>query len=236
MNRIKRIKSFINWLSKESLGKDSVESVYDDLAKSRTYDKMIKYEARKNVLRNSIKDYDFSDKSILDLACGTGVFIDALSDTKNARIVGVDLSNEMLKIAKDRLQHIEYLELVKNSFLEVEFHKNSFDYILMANASRFIPKGQEQLFFNNVLNWLKDDGIFFIVSDFLLVNEHIGRPISEIYNLFANKENFNPNTAWDHKLKRFLKKYFEIVDSKYVNWMNSSLVNHKIYFCNKTNI
>jgi malonyl-CoA O-methyltransferase len=58
-----------------------------------------------------------SDYKILDLGCGTGLLFEFL-DRKNLNLIGIDISNEMLKISKAPkiLGDIENLPFKTNSF------------------------------------------------------------------------------------------------------------------------
>ncbi len=73
----------------------------------------------------------------LDLATGTGDLIIALNDIKpNARVVGLDLTYEMLALAPDKLAHSSpgtlALGLVDGDTLDLPFPENTFEAITSA--------------------------------------------------------------------------------------------------------
>ena len=98
--------------------------------------------------------------------------------------------------------------------MDVNFDNNSFDLILLANASRYIPFGKEEEFFTNVRRWLKNDGMFVIHSDFF--GGKFGKLIAPIIMKFTDKKYLNPNTTFDWTLEKELLKYFDIIKKEYI--------------------
>lgn len=47
---------------------------------------------------------DFQEKTILDLACGTGFYSRLLKEKGAAKVVGVDISQEMVNVARQQEQ------------------------------------------------------------------------------------------------------------------------------------
>ena len=66
---------------------------------------------------------------VLDAGCGTGLLVHAMSSTigSQGRIVGVDLSHDMLELAKDRCSELGNVELEQGSVTQLDFDDNSFD-------------------------------------------------------------------------------------------------------------
>jgi len=73
------------------------------------------------------------NQKILEVACGTGiVFKKIVGKNPSGQNVGVDLSPEMLKKAKTRLQKSTYTnyELKGGDVLNLDFPDNSFDLLI----------------------------------------------------------------------------------------------------------
>jgi len=66
---------------------------------------------------------------ILDAGCGTGLLVRDMSSTigSQGRITGVDLSNAMLEVAKNRCSELTNIELKQGSVTQLDFADNSFD-------------------------------------------------------------------------------------------------------------
>lgn len=98
------------------------------------YDKTVKsddsYQAKvilPNLLRILGGEKNIKDKNILDMACGSGYFSNILAEM-GANIVGVDLGNELVKVAK------ENFEIIKNNNKD----KNLFAKYFVGNAEEFL--------------------------------------------------------------------------------------------------
>jgi arsenite methyltransferase len=68
-------------------------------------------------------------EQVLDAGCGTGLLVQAMSGTigSQGRIIGVDFSNDMLDVAKNRCSELANIELQQGSVTELNFADNCFD-------------------------------------------------------------------------------------------------------------
>lgn len=77
---------------------------------------------------------------LLDLCTGTAdIAIEFAQNCPNLKIIGLDLSSEMLKIAREKLARLhlsERIELLEGNALELPFAENSFEVVTMAFALR----------------------------------------------------------------------------------------------------
>lgn len=66
---------------------------------------------------------------VLDAGCGTGLLVHGMSSTigSQGRIVGVDFSDDMLELAKQRCSDLTNIELQQGSVTQLDFDDNSFD-------------------------------------------------------------------------------------------------------------
>lgn len=78
-------------------------------------------------------------KFILDIATGTGDLAIAMAKTEAVKIIGLDLSEQMLNIGKQKIinQHLESkIELIKGDSEQLSFPENHFDAVTAAFGVR----------------------------------------------------------------------------------------------------
>lgn len=68
-------------------------------------------------------------EKVLDAGCGTGLLVHGMSSTigSEGRIVGVDFSEDMLELARNRCADMDNIELQQGSITQLPFADNSFD-------------------------------------------------------------------------------------------------------------
>jgi len=60
-----------------------------------------------NLLETLFKKYNFKPQVILDIACGTGILVRELNK-RNYQVIGVDISPEMIEVAKKNTPNAEF--------------------------------------------------------------------------------------------------------------------------------
>ena len=79
-----------------------------------------------------------SQSTVLDVACGTGEFERLLLDKNpTQRITGVDISEKMLDIARNKCQDYPNVEFYKASANLLPFANHSFDVVVCANSFHY---------------------------------------------------------------------------------------------------
>lgn len=119
--------------------KEQVEEMFDAIAPS--YDRLnrilslrIDKQWRKNVIRLLKKQ---QPQSILDIATGTGDLAIAMSKLKVNKLVGLDLSDQMLKIAKEKANKQQLsIQFIKGDSENLPLAEESFDAITCAFGVR----------------------------------------------------------------------------------------------------
>lgn len=81
----------------------------------------------------------------LDVCCGTGKLVKELACAvgKNGRVVGLDFSENMLKVAEDNLQDFplrEQIELIQGNAMSLPFPDGSFDCVTVGWGLRNVPE------------------------------------------------------------------------------------------------
>ena len=114
----------------------------------------------------SIKEIKIKDNlSILDIGCGTGYSLLKISEkTNNSILSGIDISEEMLKIAKTKTESIKKNKIIlkKASAEKIPFESNFFDYIICTDALHHFINPQAS--FNEMSRILKKGGKIIIAD------------------------------------------------------------------------
>ncbi|HEX2865661.1 MAG TPA: class I SAM-dependent methyltransferase [Ignavibacteriales bacterium] len=86
---------------------------------------------------------DMKGKSVLDLGCGYGWHCRYAAELGAQSVVGIDLSEKMLKVARDRTND-ERITYMRGAIEDINFEKESFDLIISSLAFHYI-KSFEQI-------------------------------------------------------------------------------------------
>lgn len=98
---------------------------------------------------------------ILDIGFGTGVLTKRLYDD-GYEIYGVDFSEKMIEIAKEKMPEARLLRSDFSKGLPQELKRIQFDYIISTYAIHHLTDQEKASFISQLLNSLNDDGIIFI--------------------------------------------------------------------------
>jgi ubiquinone/menaquinone biosynthesis C-methylase UbiE len=87
-----------------------------------------------------ISQHAKAPERILDVACGTGLFAERLlARFPGARVVGVDLSPDMLERARARFNGDERVRWIRSSAERLPVESETFDVVACNNAFHLIP-------------------------------------------------------------------------------------------------
>ncbi|MDF2607114.1 MAG: methyltransferase [Bacillales bacterium] len=130
---------------------------YDDLMKD------VEYENWLSFFENNCKSFDL-DKNIeiLDLGCGTGIFISLLLEMNYKNVYGLDLSDEMLSVAYERLEEQgQYATLFQGDMTEFELDKQFDVIIIFCDGLNYIKSKDDVIkTFRQVKKHLRPGGLF----------------------------------------------------------------------------
>ena len=97
------------------------------------------------------------------MGSGTGRNSNYLAQ-KGAEVVGLEVSDTAIKIAKDRSFQlgvsVDYLK--QNIGMEYPFEDNIFDLVIDITSSNSLNEKERRIYLKEVSRVLKDDGIFFV--------------------------------------------------------------------------
>ena len=99
-------------------------------------------------------------KRILDLACGKGIISKKLAERNNGEVIALDLSSEMIKYAKDRVNDPRVTFINQDYY---SFNADPFDAIICFDA--FPHFLDVEGFVEKTNQLLKDDGLLVIAHD-----------------------------------------------------------------------
>jgi ubiquinone/menaquinone biosynthesis C-methylase UbiE len=101
--------------------------------------------------------------NILDVACGTGRALRAMSTAANAgRLAGVDMSDKMIEEAKDKARDIPNLEYHVASAELLPFTDGTFDHVTVMNAFHHFPNQKKAL--QEIVRVLRPGGHVYIAD------------------------------------------------------------------------
>ncbi|MDY6796091.1 MAG: class I SAM-dependent methyltransferase [Actinomycetota bacterium] len=76
-------------------------------------------------------------ENLLDIGCGTGILLSRILETRDVRVSGIDISKEMLGIARERLG--DRAELVEGDSENLPFGDGEFDLVTWASTFHRFP-------------------------------------------------------------------------------------------------
>lgn len=152
------------------------------------------------VIQTLLKLFDSSNW--LDIACGTGFYLSQFPDHKR---VGLDLSPDMLEVAKSRNKEVLfYNNDYKNGHT---FEADQFDVITsLWWAYTFVDKIDEiDVLISNIRKWLKPDGICFLpVCD---ISRNLLLSTNNIFPYYPSPT--TPVYGGMHRMEAVIWSYFE---------------------------
>src|SRR5690606_34830991 len=139
---------------------DTISGNYDGL--NRVISLGIDKKWRKKVVNYVLQT---KPQSVLDIATGTGDLAISFSDYEIPKIVGFDLSEGMLSIARKKVAKekiAERIEFIQGDSENMPFEENSFDAITVAFGVRNFENLEQGL--SEILRVLKPGGIFVVLE------------------------------------------------------------------------
>lgn len=162
--------------------------IYDELMNEVDYNEWVEY------IEKIIEKENTKVKNILELACGTGNLTIPLTK-KNYDIAGIDISDEMLSVAKQKAER-EGIELVllQQDITELDFEITNLDCVLCAcDGFNYITYDEDlENVFEKSYELLREDGLFiFDISSYyklssILGNNMYGENREEISYMWQN--------------------------------------------------
>ncbi len=163
--------------------KGQVEEMFDNI--SPRYDllnHLLSVNIDKLWRKRTIKKLKtYNPRKVLDIATGTGDFALAATKLGNVEVLGIDISEGMLnvareKIKKKRLEH--QLSVLKADSENLPFENDLFDAAIVGFGVRNFENLEKGL--SEILRVLKPGGVFFILE----FSKPSKTPFKQIYNFY----------------------------------------------------
>jgi ubiquinone/menaquinone biosynthesis C-methylase UbiE len=107
--------------------------------------------------------FDFKDKKVLDLGCGTGRNSNYLAEL-GADVSGIDISSSAIKIARERAEKkgfkVEYI--IGDIGSKYDFKDKSMDLVIDITASNSLSNEEREIYLKETERVLKSNGYFFV--------------------------------------------------------------------------
>ncbi|MDD3341220.1 MAG: class I SAM-dependent methyltransferase [Bacilli bacterium] len=162
-------------------------------------------EIAKKVLNYIPNDFN---GTLLDVPVGTGVFtLPKYTLLTNAKIYGLDYSNDMLKKAKEKFSSLNNVTLMQGDVGKLPFPDKNFDIVMSMNGFHAFPdidKAYEEIF-----RVLKSNGLF--IACYYIKGESI--VTDSLVNLFLSKKGwFTPPFETSDMVKSRLEKMYTDIE------------------------
>ncbi len=149
------------------------------------------YEVRSDYISNFFSQYGSGGKNVLDLACGTGTLC-ALLSAKGYDVTGIDLSADMLTVAKNKCPDSKFICADISDFDISE--KFDFCTCTLDSINHLSDINEVKKCFHSVYNCLKKDGLF--VFDVNTIYKH-NEVLCDNTFVFDEEDFF---LSWDNEL------------------------------------
>lgn len=160
------------------------------------------YNEMLGALINAIPDTKDNPK-VLDLGCGTGnITQKVLERFPDARVTCLDLSENMIEIAKNKLSEYSNIEYIIGDFTQVEI-TDKYDAIISSLALHHIPNDNEkEIMYKEIYDALETEGVFYN-ADVIKANSSYNEKLNNEISLKDMKENgVSDDEIAEHKGKR----------------------------------
>jgi ubiquinone/menaquinone biosynthesis C-methylase UbiE len=96
---------------------------------------------------------------VLDAGCGGGVPVARFLTERGFRVVGVDLSGNMIRLAKENVPQAKF---IKKDMTELDFDEDSFDGLTAFYSVIHVPREKHSGLFETFRKILRPDGVMLI--------------------------------------------------------------------------
>lgn len=122
---------------------------------------VIYFRDYENSPRKATLDWINRQDKVLDLCSGTATTSIGISKYRpDAQIIGIDISNNMLRVAKEKLQkkHIKNVKLYSMDATKTKFINKCFDKVLISLVLHELDESLAEKILREAVRVLKDDG------------------------------------------------------------------------------
>lgn len=219
----------------KELPKDFVPTFFNNTANS--YDRIVYLTTfgKDNVWKHKIIEQLLPEKTVLDLACGTGVLTKQIAEKiPNAKIIGVDITKNYLEKAKEKLIVYENISFVNQDAEKLNLNEK-FDCI----TASYLPKYcTSEVLIKNCIDHLNIGGKM-ILHDFTYPTNRFVRKLWNFYfkllyfigfiipnwkQVFIHLPHIIRTTNWVKEYEETMKNYGLKTYKKELTWNTSTII------------
>ncbi|MCX6579435.1 MAG: class I SAM-dependent methyltransferase [Candidatus Aminicenantes bacterium] len=143
------------------------------------------YEEMMNAIFNELPNENLK---VLEMGCGSGNLTKKISEKRNLKITGVDISERLIANAQKKLDSDSRLDLRVGNILEVDLQSTEFDYIISFLFIHELYPDQREELIKKIKVWSKKKTKI-IIGDIFNIEEPDKREecILEWYNWMVNR-------------------------------------------------
>ncbi|MDR2091300.1 MAG: class I SAM-dependent methyltransferase [Clostridiales bacterium] len=150
-----------------------------------------------------LKFYNDNFKNIVDLGCGTGLLtMEIYKLYNNARYTLIDVSGDMLKIAKERFRGLNNFEFIEENYAK-NIPAENCDLICSALSIHHLENGDKIKLYKNIYEALGENGCFICLDQFIGGSKDINNLYDEWWHSYIDKSGIKPEekAAWIERKK-----------------------------------
>jgi len=167
-----------------------------------------------------------SSPYVLEIGTGTGLFTEMfLEKYPNARMDLVDIAEDMLNIAKERLKEYKNLNFHLENIMEFEPNENKqYDAIISSLAIHHLEDKDKEPLYNKIGEWIKPNGTF--VNAEMIAGET--EYLNKMYEDWQIQIAMNSGLDEEGKQKALDRINLDIVapTSKQLSWLENAGFSH----------
>ena len=110
-----------------------------------------------------LDNINLKSPKICDLCCGSGNTIDLLSN-KSKEIIGIDASEEMIKICNEKFDKKKNIKIILSSVTKIKSEKECFDYVIIRMGLHHIKDKEDVI--NEIYRILKPKGKIILIDKY----------------------------------------------------------------------
>lgn len=219
----------------ENIPKNLVPTFFDKTADS--YDSIVHWTTfgRDRLWKKKILEQITNEKSVLDLACGTGILTEQIAKkVPRAKIVGVDITISYLEKAKTKLNSSRNVSFLNQDAENLDLGQK-FDCI----TASYLPKYCNPVALIKTCFEHLNDGGKIILHDFTYPKNRFVRKFWDFYfkilflfglfiprwnNVFVNLPNLIRNSTWTKDYKKEMMQAGFKTNLKELTWGSSAIL------------
>jgi ubiquinone/menaquinone biosynthesis C-methylase UbiE len=145
-----------------------------------------------------LKCYRNNFRNVVDLGAGTGLLaMEIYKVYNNAHYTLIDISNDMLEIAKERFDGLHNFEFIEKDYMK-NIPINNCDLICSALSIHHLENNDKIKLYKNIYKTLDTGGCFINLDQFIGTSEKINSLYNEWWYDFIDNSGITPEerTAW----------------------------------------